>query len=40
MVQGINTGRYWKYDRKYPIRESKFKPIEGKKKYYCIDCGK
>lgn len=26
MVQGINTGRYWKYDRKYPIQTKK-KPI-------------
>ena len=34
MVQGINTGRYWKYDRTYPIRKIKIK------KYYCIDCGK
>ena len=40
MVHGINTGRYWKHDRKYPIRESKFKPAEGKKRYFCIDCGK
>ena len=23
MVQGINTGRYWKYDRIYPIRKVK-----------------
>ena len=35
MVQGINTGRYWKYDREYPIRKPK-----TPKKYYCIDCGK
>lgn len=35
MVQGINTGRYWKYDRIYPVR----KPKEPKK-WYCIDCGK
>ena len=40
LVQGINTGRYWRHDRKYPIRESKFKPKEGKKRYFCIDCGK
>lgn len=32
MVQGINTGRYWKYDREYPIRQ---RP----QKQYCIDCG-
>lgn len=35
MVQGINTGRYWKHDRKYPIRESPKKIIK-----YCVDCGK
>lgn len=35
MVQGINTGRYWKHDRKYPIRERKPAKI-----YYCVDCGK
>lgn len=40
MVQGINTGRYWKYDRQYPIRKSKFKPEGGKQIYYCIDCNK
>lgn len=34
MVQGINTGRYWKHDRIYPIRQQK-----QAKKYYCIDCG-
>lgn len=34
MVQGINTGRYWKHDRQYPIRKPKIK-----KKNYCIDCG-
>ena len=35
MVQGINTGRYWKHDRKYPIREKKIAKV-----FYCIDCGK
>ena len=35
MVQGINTGRYWKHDRKYPIREQYRRP-----KVFCIDCGK
>ena len=34
MVQGINTGRYWKHDRTYPIRP---RPIS--KKWVCIDCG-
>lgn len=27
MVQGINTGRYWKQDRTYPIRPSKRNPV-------------
>lgn len=37
MVQGINTGRYWKDDRKYPIRIA----CNAKKPdKYCIDCGK
>lgn len=36
MVQGINTGRYWKRDNiNYPIRESK-----RQTQHYCIDCGK
>lgn len=35
MVQGINTGRYWRHNRNYPIRE---KVVA--QKYYCIDCGK
>lgn len=35
MVQGINTGRYWKYDRNYPIRQKKEKELS-----FCIDCGK
>lgn len=35
MVQGINTGRYWKHDREYPIRKQK-----KREKCYCIDCGK
>lgn len=36
MVQGINTGRYWKCDNiEYPIRKPKI-TIQN----YCIDCGK
>jgi hypothetical protein len=35
MVQGINTGRYWKHDREYPIRKQK-----RREKCYCVDCGK
>ena len=36
MVQGINTGRYWKRDDiEYPIRKPKRKIQK-----YCVDCGK
>lgn len=38
MVQGINTGRYWKYDREYPIQKASIIRRE-KTKHYCIDCG-
>ena len=39
MVQGINTGRYWKLDNvDYPIQKC-HQPKE-KQHYYCIDCGK
>lgn len=40
MVQGINTGRYWKHDREYPIQKVDFnkgKPPKRIKR--CIDCG-
>ena len=52
MVQGINTGRYWKQDREYPIRKlnkskSKYHTIRKRKgsvydsyHRYCKDCGK
>lgn len=39
MVQGINTGRYWKRDRTYPIRVTK-SPNVLQFKYYCSQCGK
>ena len=52
MVQGINTGRYWKHDREYPIQIKK-KPLikmvnnkivicdgHSKEKVFCKDCGK
>lgn len=39
MVQGINTGRYWHYDREYPIRKGKGAGGKDLKKYTCIDCG-
>ena len=32
MIQGINTGRYWKRDIDYPIQK---KEIEEN---FCIDC--
>lgn len=44
MVQGINTGRYWKYDRTYPIQDRYSyltrQDKKKKEKIYCIDCGK
>ena len=46
-VQGINTGRYWKHNRIYPIQkpysyiERLNKKSSGKKsnEWFCIDCG-
>lgn len=52
IVQGINTGRYWKQDRDYPIRKCvsifvrKYHGIDvvvdghSKKHTKCVDCGK
>lgn len=41
MVQGINTGRYWRQDRKYPIQQRCIEIQKQKnKKFFCIDCGK
>lgn len=44
MVQGINTGRYWKHDREYPIQPKNIDKNTGKefhsKDWFCIDCGK
>lgn len=37
MVQGINTGRYWKHDREYPIQK---RIIRSKEECFCCDCGK
>ena len=34
MVQGINTGRYWRHNILYPIRKKVERP-----KTYCQDCG-
>lgn len=45
MVQGINTGRYWRYDRVYPIQNHyAYLERQGKKchigeTWTCIDCG-
>lgn len=39
MVQGINTGRYWKQDREYPIQKCSIER-RGTKQHYCCDCGK
>lgn len=48
MVQGINTGRYWRYNRQYPIQNPQAKYLRngynssGKTlvDWVCIDCGK
>lgn len=34
MIQSINTGRHWKRNIDYPIREYK-----NAEQFYCIDCG-
>lgn len=48
MVQGINTGRYWKYDREYPIQNRYRRPASKKlinprkissEPSVCVDCG-
>jgi hypothetical protein len=40
MIQGINTGRYWKHDREYPIQAiSKKRHGDKREQKYCIDCG-
>lgn len=35
MVQGINTGRYWRHDADYPLQKRQTSKI-----YYCEKCGK
>ena len=35
MVQGINTGRYWKHNVDYPLQKR-----QDSKKYHCKKCGK
>ena len=40
MVQGINTGRYWKQDREYPIQKCSIERRATKQQHYCCDCGK
>ena len=47
MVQGINSGRYWRHDRIYPIQDPKaqfyrrgFLCDKGPQQKNCIDCGK
>lgn len=35
MVQGINTGRYWRHNADYPLQKKQIA-----KKYYCKECGK
>lgn len=40
MVQGINTGRYWKHDAKYPLQKNNGKRKFERTRYYCEKCGK
>lgn len=45
MVQGINTGRYWKHNRKYPIQDPRAQFLrrgitKTREKAKCLDCGK
>ena len=48
MVQGINSGRYWRHDRNYPIQDPKAQfyrrgyscRTDSHKQYFCVDCGK
>ena len=43
MVQGINTGRYWRQEREYPIQKrtkERLEKIKENKNNCCIDCGK
>lgn len=35
MVQGINTGRYWKHNANYPLQKKRVVKI-----YHCEECGK
>lgn len=39
IVQGINTGRYWKHNADYPLQK-RSKKRRVKKSYYCEKCGK
>ena len=39
MVQGINTGRYWKHNADYPLQKSNGKRQIEKTHYYCEKCG-
>lgn len=40
MVQGINTGRYWRQDREYPIQKISLNRHGKKEKKTCKRCGK
>lgn len=48
MVQGINSGRYWRHDRTYPIQDPKAQfyrrdflcDKSSQKRKNCVDCGK
>ena len=40
MVQGINTGRYWKHNANYPLQKNNGKRKFERTHYYCEKCGK
>lgn len=41
MVQGINTGRYWKHSADYPLqKQHKRREYANQRIHFCIKCGK
>ena len=41
MVQGINTGRYWKHNADYPLqKQHKQREYDNPRIHFCIKCGK
>ena len=41
MVQGINTGRYWKHNADYLLqKQHKQREYDNPRIHFCIKCGK